>query len=127
METNILHAATTAAAIPGFLGMSLEKATLVIAFTTGLSSFLIGFAQIGLITWGLRQMRRSSNERDKQLAQQAETLQQQASRLEQQALDSQRRHEQAQDDSQRRHEQAMTALHALIERMGPRPPEPSTG
>ncbi len=37
-------------------------------------SAVVGFGQIGLIAWGLRQMGKASEERNRQLDQQAETL-----------------------------------------------------
>ena len=63
---------------------------------------LIGIAQLIAIFRGLGQMKRVSQERSEQLAQQA-------------------------IDSERRHEQAMVVLHALIERTSPPLPEPSGG
>ena len=41
---------------------------------TDVAAVTVGFLQVGLIAWGLRQMGKSSKERNRQLDQQAETL-----------------------------------------------------
>ena len=41
---------------------------------TDVAGVTVGFLQVGLIAWGLRQMGKSSKERNRQLDQQAETL-----------------------------------------------------
>lgn len=73
------------------------------------TALIIAGAQITVIGFGIWVMHRAFKERGQQIAQQTR-------QLEQQAL-----------DGQRRHEQAMAALHALIERMSPRPPELPAG
>ena len=73
------------------------------------TAIVIAAAQTIAIGAGIWVMNRTSKERGQQIAQQSKQLEQQDKRLEQQAI-----------DSERRHEEAMAALHALIERMGPR-------
>ena len=75
MDANILQqTVNTVSHAATFMNMPLDKAVIVIAFTSLLSSTIIGLGQGGLIIWGLWQMKRSSNERDKQLAQQDRKL-----------------------------------------------------
>ena len=75
--------------------------------TVGLvaAKLLVGGATCFLIWTGIREMRRSSDERaqDRQEAREADL----------------RRHEEALEEGRRRHEEAMAALKALIERTAP--------
>ena len=80
------------------------------------TAMIIAGAQIIAIGVGIWVMHRASRDRGQQIVQQSKQLEQQDRRLEQQAI-----------DSERRHEEAMATLRALIDRMSPRPAEPSTG
>ena len=63
---------------------------------TDVAGVTVGFLQVGLIAWGLRQMGKSSEERNRKMDQQ-------------------------EVEARQRHEEAMTALRALIERAAPAP------
>ena len=86
--------------------------------TVGLvaAKLLVGGATCFLIWTGIREMRRSSDERaqDRQEAREADLR-----RHEEALEEGRRRHEEAQDEGRRRHEEAMAALKALIERTAP--------
>ena len=76
------------------------------------TALVVAGVQSAVLTWGIWLVHRASTERGVQVGQQSAQLRQQWEQLRQQSV-----------DSERRHEQAMTALHALIERMNPRPPD----
>ena len=92
--------------------------------TVGLvaAKLLVGGATCLLIWTGIREMRRSSDQRalDREEAREADLR-----RHEQALEEGRRRHEEAQDEGRRRHEEAMAALKALIERTAP-PAAPGT-
>ena len=97
-----------------FLGMPTEKAAIVVSLSVGVASFIIGLFQCGLIGWGLWQMHRASNERDKQLDQQAERLNQQDRKLDQM--------DRKLDQQDKKLDQQLEALRILIERTAPQSP-----
>ena len=70
---------------------------------TDVAAATVGFLQVGLIAWGLRQMGKSSEERTR--------------KMDQQEVEAERRHE----ETRQRHEESMAALRALIERTAPAP------
>lgn len=90
--------------------------------TVGLfaTTLLVGGATCFLIWTGIREMRRSSNERaqDREEAREADLRRHKEALEEGRRLheESRRLHEDAQDEGRRRHEEAMAALKALIER-----------
>ena len=63
---------------------------------TDMAAVTVGFLQVGLIAWGLRQMGKSSEERNRKMDQQ-------------------------EVEARQRHEESMAALRALIERTAPAP------
>lgn len=80
------------------------------------TTLLVGGATCFLIWTGIREMRRSSDQRarDRQETREADL------RRHKEALEEGRRlHEEAQEEGRRRHEEAMAALSALIERTAP--------
>lgn len=86
--------------------------------TVGLfaTTLLVGGATCFLIWTGIREMRRSSDQRarDRQETREADL------RRHKEALEEGRRlHEEAEEEGRRRHEEAMAALRALIERTAP--------
>ena len=113
-----------------------QNPDLLIAWATvGLfaTTLPVGGATCFLISTGIREMRRSSDQRaqDREEAREAdlrrhEEALEESRRLHEEAQDEgRRRHEEAQEEGRRRHDEAMAALRALIERTAP-PAAPGT-
>ena len=86
--------------------------------TAGLfaTTLLVGSATCFLIWTGIREMRRSSDQRARD---RRETREADLRRHEEALEEGRRLHQEAQEEGRRRHEEAMAALKALIERTVP--------
>ena len=89
--------------------LSLHEATLWVAVAHVLVAFLIGAGQIAAICWGIRVMRRMSDDRKLD----AESRDRQTAEY---AREARERHHEAMQQGRERHEQAMAALAELIRR-----------
>lgn len=89
--------------------LSLREAALWVAIAHVLVALIIGAGQIAAICWGIRIMRRMSD--DRRLDAEARDR-----RTEEYAQEARERHEQAMQQGRERHDEAMTALSELIRR-----------